>query len=143
MPGYLFNFANRVSYANLENIDEAFHEYKKLKADNKSAMIKQYEETNKDEITTQFGSYGLMSYQNLSNAAFDYIIKNIFQPDDVLKTMPTCICPLCRQVISNQDHYLLCSKMNGIHKRYHEIIVKMLITKLKPELGPRVCQTIR
>lgn len=33
--------------------------------------------------------------------------------------------------------------MNGIHKRYHDIIVKMLITRLKPELGPKVCQTIR
>lgn len=33
--------------------------------------------------------------------------------------------------------------MNGIHKRYHEIIVKLLITKIKPELGAKVCQTIR
>lgn len=40
MPGYLFDFATRVSYANLENIDEAFQEYKKLKNDNKSAMVK-------------------------------------------------------------------------------------------------------
>lgn len=105
--------------------------------------MKQYDEENKDNICKQLGNFGLLTYANLSNSAFEYIISNIFKPDDLLKPMTPCICSLCHKQVKNHDHYLLCEKMNGIHKRYHEIIVKILITKLKPELGAKVCQTIR
>lgn len=139
MPGVNFDFANKVSYANLDNIEETFDEYRKLRKDNKEAIIKQFDARNEEESCKQIGNYGLLTYANLTNAAFDYIVKNIFTPDDLLKPMTTCTCPLCHKLINNHDHPLMCDKMTGIHKRYHEIIVKLLITRMKPELGAKVC----
>ena len=92
---------------------------------------------------TDFTHYALTSHMLLTNQQLQLLSKNILCPDEEEKLGAKFKCPLCGMTTDVISHFETCRKLNGLHKKHHNIICNKIMTLFPKKLEARACSTIR